>query len=425
MIRKRWRKGEKLLAIALALLLIAGTLPIGLFSVRATGIAEEGPAEPTPTPTPTPTPEPQETSTPAPTATPSAEPPSEETPAPEATAEGTPEATGAPEETPEPEATDAPEETPEPKPTDAQTSEPAPGPEETPEAEATPEPEETPDPNLEDQSPDAVESKGKLVMRPKNRYSGWYGVVPSDERGMGIPILYQFDYPAAVCTINGIPRSVATSGCGATSVSMVIAYLTENVEQNPYTLFYHAVEMGRYHGSGLDHETLSWLLRENGVQSRWIRNDAQDVVEALNEGKPVIAHMGPGIFTSGGHYIVLRGVTEDGKILVNDPASEKKTHSAFPIETLMTQARTYDSFLVCWVDAPDEEAEEIEEGGAFAVTGAAMAAEVFAWGEDPIAEDVPLAPKRGKDPVAQDVPVASTPRPTFEIAVDATLEPGA
>ena len=43
------------------------------------------------------------------------------------------------------------------------------------------------------------------------------------------------------------------------------------------------------------------------------------VLRALQEGRPVISSQGPGLFTGGGHYIVLRGITAEGKILVNDP----------------------------------------------------------------------------------------------------------
>ena len=39
----------------------------------------------------------------------------------------------------------------------------------------------------------------------------------------------------------------------------------------------------------------------------------------LSEGRPVISSQRAGLFTSGGHFIVLRGVTANGKVLVNDP----------------------------------------------------------------------------------------------------------
>lgn len=43
------------------------------------------------------------------------------------------------------------------------------------------------------------------------------------------------------------------------------------------------------------------------------------VLQALSEGHPVISSQRAGLFTSGGHFIVLRGVTAGGKVLVNDP----------------------------------------------------------------------------------------------------------
>ena len=215
----------------------------------------------------------------------------------------------------------------------------------------------TPLPEEEDQSPEDVPSDGELIIAARVDEKLWRGVKPSDERGMAIPMLFQGDYAHVVCTIGGIPRSVATSGCGATSLSMVIAYLTGNTDQNPYTLFCDSVDAGRYHGSGWSHETLSLFAGNYGVHSRWIANDADAILSALREGKPVIAHMGPGIFTSRGHYLVLRGVTEDGLVLMNDPNSRSNCAKAFPIDTLLKQAKNSESFMVCWSDdMPEYEA---------------------------------------------------------------------
>ena len=176
---------------------------------------------------------------------------------------------------------------------------------------------------------------------------------PADVPGsMAIMALYQGDYPEPVCRVNGASRSVASSGCGAVCVSMVVSYLTGNAEQTPDVVFRSAVDKGDYFGYGLTHETLSELLQENGVNSEWILNDADAITQALRAGKPVIAHMGRGTFTNGGHYIVLRGITDDDQVLVNDPASPERTEETYPIDLLIKQARRADSFLICWTDGP-------------------------------------------------------------------------
>ena len=41
--------------------------------------------------------------------------------------------------------------------------------------------------------------------------------------------------------------------------------------------------------------------------------------------------MAKGHFTSNGHFIVLRGITEDGKVLVADPASYKRSGQEWPV----------------------------------------------------------------------------------------------
>ena len=175
----------------------------------------------------------------------------------------------------------------------------------------------------------------------------WSGSVVNPVGGMKIPVLYQYNYKKTVCTINGSAKSVSTSGCGATSASMVIAYLTGNTTQTPYTLFKWAYDTGRYHGDGLDHDTVSKMCSNYGVRCSWVSNTESNVLNALRNGYPVIAHMGPGIFTKAGHYIVLRGVTEDGLILVNDPNSAQRTKMAFPLSTIIKQLRRANCIGVC------------------------------------------------------------------------------
>ena len=165
---------------------------------------------------------------------------------------------------------------------------------------------------------------------------------------MAIVALYQHDYPEPMWR----SRSVSSSGCGAVCVSMVVNYLTGDTENTPDVVFRSAVEKGDYFGYGLTHEALTDLLQERGVQCEWIANDADAVAEALRAGMPVIAHMGRGTFTNGGHYIVLRGITDDGQVLVNDPASPERTEETYPIELVVKETRREDCFLVCWTDGP-------------------------------------------------------------------------
>lgn len=165
----------------------------------------------------------------------------------------------------------------------------------------------------------------------------------------GLPIapVYQFDYPAAVCFVAGEYKSVATSGCGATCMAMVIGYLTGDGAQTPQTLFETAWKNGDYFGSGLSHEALTRLAQANGVTGTWIGRDEDRLRQALTDGRPVIAHMGPGQFADEGHYILLRGLTDDGLVVMNDPNSEENTYRAFDLGLIVREAKTNAPFMVC------------------------------------------------------------------------------
>ncbi len=58
----------------------------------------------------------------------------------------------------------------------------------------------------------------------------------------------------------------------------------------------------------------------------------------LKKGNPIICSMGPGDFTTAGHFIVLVGV-EEGKIKVNDPNSKERSSKLWDYETLEPQIK--------------------------------------------------------------------------------------
>ncbi|NES93180.1 C39 family peptidase [Okeania sp. SIO2B9] len=59
------------------------------------------------------------------------------------------------------------------------------------------------------------------------------------------------------------------------------------------------------------------LIESYGLTDRLNTNaGTHDIYKSLDEGRPVIAH---GFFTDSGHIIVIKGHTEKGHFLVNDP----------------------------------------------------------------------------------------------------------
>ena len=71
------------------------------------------------------------------------------------------------------------------------------------------------------------------------------------------------------------------------------------------------------------------------------------VTTALASGNSlVIVLMGPGTFTTGGHYIVLTGTRSDGKVSVADPASRKRTETKWYSFNLIVEQMKSSGFLI-------------------------------------------------------------------------------
>ena len=88
-------------------------------------------------------------------------------------------------------------------------------------------------------------------------------------------------------------------------------------------------QWGAKHGyyikeSGWSHSVIPALAKQYHLKCKGIGKNRSALSQALSEKKLVVAIMAKGHFTNAGHYIVLRGMTSDGKILVADCGSKAR-----------------------------------------------------------------------------------------------------
>ena len=130
-----------------------------------------------------------------------------------------------------------------------------------------------------------------------------------------VPRYYQTDYPY-IKFGNG---TIATSGCSVTCLAMVATYLTDQL-YTPPQMAYH---FGSYGKTNI--ERLDFGLSQMQLPYQRSEN-IQEVLQALRSGKVVIAMMDEeSVFTAEQHFIVLAGMNEAGKFVVNDPMENNYT----------------------------------------------------------------------------------------------------
>lgn len=176
--------------------------------------------------------------------------------------------------------------------------------------------EETTESDAEEEfDPDMFEYEGRQYVVPTISLNRDPVITESGyiEQITEVPHYFQSYYPK----VRYGDSNLRKSGCGITCVAMVFSYLLDK-EMSPADL---AAEYTRYKVDGGS----SYSLFPDSAEDYGITIEAQvykwePVVEALKEGKVVIANAKEkSVFTDGGHFIVLYGITEDGKILVKDP----------------------------------------------------------------------------------------------------------
>ena len=136
----------------------------------------------------------------------------------------------------------------------------------------------------------------------------------------------------------GKSSTIGAAGCGPTSMAIVVSTLTgKNVD--PPTMCAWSVRNGhRCEGNGSYHSLIPAAAQHYGLKvDKLGRSSARELQRHLSQGHLVVAIMSKGHFTSNGHFIVLRGITASGKVLVADPASYKRSGQEWDVSIILNE----------------------------------------------------------------------------------------
>ena len=174
-------------------------------------------------------------------------------------------------------------------------------------------------------------------------FSWQSGIDITEELKGGIPKLFQWDKRWASLSYGS--SSMEISGCGPTCLSMVCCGLTGKGDWDPYSVARMAEEKGYYiPGTGT-----SWSLMTEGAEVLGIKGEEtafsrENILKVLKSGSPIICAVGPGDFTAEGHFIVLTGVNEEGRLIVHDPNSRENSEKTWDVDRVMGQMKNLWAF---------------------------------------------------------------------------------
>lgn len=153
-----------------------------------------------------------------------------------------------------------------------------------------------------------------------------------------VPLFLQWDRRWGYRTYG--KEMIGLSGCGPTSLAMVIRHFDSDSTVNPYDVAKYSQDNGYVSADNFT----SWKLFETGLSKYGL--ESQDVIpveakmkKALDDNKILIVSVKPGTFTERGHIIVIKGYNKNGDFLINDPNSIVNTNKAWSFDELKSEIR--------------------------------------------------------------------------------------
>jgi len=159
-----------------------------------------------------------------------------------------------------------------------------------------------------------------------------------------VPLFVQWDKRLGYEKYSG--NFFAASGCGPTTLSMVVVYLTHNRDASPIAVAKYSKEAGySVDGSGSSWTLISEGCRHYGIKAKTVALDESRMKAELDAGHPIVINVGPGDFTDTGHFMVITGYDDEG-FSINDPNSIEKSGKRWLFKNISSQIRAVWSMYV-------------------------------------------------------------------------------
>lgn len=145
---------------------------------------------------------------------------------------------------------------------------------------------------------------------------------PGDVNGGKYPYYIQWDERWGYEKYAG--GIIGHTGCAPTVVAMAISGQT-GTNATPTEMAKLSADNGFSNDEGTGWNYYPFIAEEYNMQLEEIPNNDKSIKQHLEEGHAVIISVKPGQFTQGGHVMLIVGVDDEGKYILNDPNSLQNT----------------------------------------------------------------------------------------------------
>lgn len=171
----------------------------------------------------------------------------------------------------------------------------------------------------------------------RETYKGRPIDLTEDLQSGSVPLLMQWDKRWGYNAYG--ENMIGLAGCGPVCLTMAYLYYTGNTDMTPREMAAFANDNGYYQ----DSQGTKWSLWTEGVRQLGLYGEELSLDEgvmkrALDMGQLIVCSMGPGDFTTEGHFILIRGYDENG-FYVNDPNRRSNSDRQWDYGTLQHQIR--------------------------------------------------------------------------------------